>query len=98
MLLEAGILVICDLELNHLAEVTNVFAAVTDTYSGNPMARDARQRIAAGEVGDGRFVYLNYLQEWLANDPSRLAKAGVVRRLANNRRGLRRRQRALDPE
>jgi hypothetical protein len=88
----------CGLELKRLTEAINVFAAVTDMYSGYPMVRDTRQRIAAGEADDGRIIYLDYLQESLANDPGKLAEADVMRRLTNNRPGPRRRRRALDPE
>ncbi|MDB5527122.1 MAG: putative oxidoreductase/dehydrogenase protein [Devosia sp.] len=89
LLLEAGIPVICDKplvnstdearELVRIAEKSNTFFALTYTYLGYPMVRDARARIAAGELGEIRFMYVEYLCEWLANDPSKLGKGGVWR-------------------
>ncbi|WP_435609769.1 Gfo/Idh/MocA family protein [Pseudomonas knackmussii] len=74
--LEVGIAVICDkplvhkeeeaLELIRLAERNNTFFALTYTYLGYPMVRDARSRIRAGEVGEVRFLFVEYLLEWLA--------------------------------
>lgn len=89
LFLEAGIPVICDkplvnsldeaMALKRLADANNTFAAVTYTYCGYPMVRDARERIKAGEIGEIRFMYVEYLLEWLANDPTKLGKGGVWR-------------------
>jgi predicted dehydrogenase len=77
LFLEAGIAVICDKPLVNdpaqarlLAELAarhGTFFAVTYTYQGYPMVRDARARILAGELGEIRFLYVEYLLEWLAN-------------------------------
>lgn len=74
--LEVGIAVICDkplvhkeeeaLELIRIAERNNTFFALTYTYLGYPMVRDARSRIQAGELGEVRFLFVEYLLEWLA--------------------------------
>lgn len=76
LFLEAGIAVICDKPLVNdpdeartlaeLADRHNTFFAVTYTYQGYPMVRDARSRILAGELGEIRFLYVEYLLEWLA--------------------------------
>jgi predicted dehydrogenase len=89
LFLEAGIPVICDkplvnnldeaLGLKTIAAANDTFVALTYTYSGYPMVRDARERIAAGEIGEIRFMYVEYLLEWLANDPSKLGKGGIWR-------------------
>lgn len=89
LFLQAGIPVICDKplvntsveaeELIALAAKTDTFAAVTYTYTGYPMVRDARARVRAGEIGEVKFLYIEYLLEWLANDPSKLGKGGVWR-------------------
>jgi len=89
LFLEAGIPVICDKplvntsqeaeELIRLAGRNDTFAAVTYTYTGYPMVRDARARVRNGEIGDVKFLYVEYLLEWLANDPSKLGKGGVWR-------------------
>ncbi len=89
LLLEAGIPVICDKPLVNtsqearaliaLAERDGTFAAVTYTYTGYPMVRDARARVRDGEIGEVKFLYVEYLLEWLANDPGKLGKGGVWR-------------------
>ena len=40
--------------------------AVTYTYTGFPMVREARARIAAGQIGRNCKVIATYLQGWLA--------------------------------
>jgi predicted dehydrogenase len=89
LLLEAGIAVICDKplvndleearELARIADRSGVFLAVTYTYLGYPMVRDARARIRAGELGDIRFMYVEYLLEWVAKGPSAIGKGGSWR-------------------
>jgi predicted dehydrogenase len=82
LFLEAGIPVICDKplvndldearELVRLAEKNGTFFAVTYTYTGYPMVRDAKARIRNGELGEIRFMYVEYLLEWLAEGTSNL--------------------------
>lgn len=100
--LNAGIHVICDkpltvslqeaLELQALSRSTGMLLALTHTYSGYPMVRHAKQLVAAGELGDIRFVHVEYVQEWLAEavelsgnrqaewrtDPERSGPAGCL--------------------
>lgn len=89
-LIEAGLGVICDKPLvNTLAEAKTlrrmarergVFFGMTYSYCGFPMVREVRQLVSQGEVGELRFVYVEYLQEWLADDPKNLGgKAGAWR-------------------
>lgn len=85
LFLEAGIPVICDkplvnaeheaLELQSIAAKHNTFLALTYTYQGYPMVRDARSRIQAGELGEIRFMYVEYLLEWLAAGATDLGKS-----------------------
>ncbi|MBV6822153.1 Gfo/Idh/MocA family protein [Pseudomonas sp. PD9R] len=85
LFLQAGIPVICDkplvnspqeaFELGRIAEQYDTFFAMTYTYQGYPMVRDARSRIQAGELGDIRFMYVEYLLEWLAPGVSGLNKS-----------------------
>lgn len=86
-LIQHGMGVICDKplvnsleearELRQLAERHGVFFGMTYTYTGYPMVREARQLVGQGSLGDIRFVYVEYLQEWLADKPENLgAKAG----------------------
>ncbi len=73
--LEAGIDVICDKPLaNSVAEARELVAlarskslvfAVTLNNTGYPMVRQAREMVAAGELGDLRVVHVSYIQDWL---------------------------------
>ena len=73
--LKAGIHVICDkplalnaaeaMELVKLTKKTGKIFALTHNYTGYPMIRQARQMIAAGELGEIRHVQAEYVQDWL---------------------------------
>ncbi|HIA28635.1 MAG TPA: Gfo/Idh/MocA family oxidoreductase [Planctomycetes bacterium] len=74
--MEAGFHVICDKplcisqeEADDLAatvEKTGRIFALTHNYSASPMVREARERVAAGDLGTIRKVYVEYLQGWLS--------------------------------
>ncbi len=76
--LDAGIDVICDkpitttlaeaLELVQRVRETGRLFALTHNYSGYPMVRQAREMVAAGELGDIRVVQVEYAQDWLSTD------------------------------
>ncbi|CAM3357773.1 Gfo/Idh/MocA family protein [Halomonas lysinitropha] len=82
--LEAGIDVICDkpmtttLEdaraLADLVERSGRFFGLTHNYSGYSLVRQAREMVAAGELGELRVVQVEYPQDWLA---TRLEDQGV---------------------
>ena len=100
--LEAGIHVVCDKpltfeveqaqELADLAAFKNLLFGVTYTYTGYPMAKQAREMIRNGDLGAIRFVNAEYPQDWLAtkledtdnkqaqwrNDPARTGKSNCV--------------------
>jgi predicted dehydrogenase len=73
--LEAGIHVICDkpltttvedaLALAQLVHKTDLIFGLTHNYTGYPMVRQAREMIAAGELGKLRIVQVEYAQDWL---------------------------------
>jgi predicted dehydrogenase len=73
--LEAGIHVICDKPLTTTVEDALALAAIarksglifglTHNYTGYPLVRQAREMIAAGEVGRIRVVQVEYAQDWL---------------------------------
>jgi predicted dehydrogenase len=48
-----------------LATKAGVVHAVTFNYRGNPLVQQAREMVAAGEVGRPHFVHGAYLQDWL---------------------------------
>lgn len=100
--LEAGFHVICDKpltttiadadDLAATAERARRILAVTYNYSGYPLVRQARDMIAAGELGQLRVIQVEYAQEWLSGpleadgqkqaawrtDPERSGVAGAV--------------------
>jgi predicted dehydrogenase len=100
--LEAGIHVICDKPLTTtLEDAQDLVAAVkrsglvfglTHNYTGYPMVRQAREMVAAGELGALRVIQAEYAQGWLATklededmkqavwrtDPARSGPAGSV--------------------
>ena len=73
--LDAGFNVICDKPLTRtLEEAEDLAAAVarsgklfvlTHNYTGYPMVRQAREMVAAGELGTLRVVQVEYPQDWL---------------------------------
>jgi predicted dehydrogenase len=76
--LRRGIHVICDKPLTatlreakklaELAKSSGAILAVTYNYTGYPMVRQAREMVAAGELGELRLVQAEYLQDWLTTD------------------------------
>lgn len=74
--LENGFHVVCDkpltfslAEATQLAELvrkTGLQFAVTHTYNGYPMVKEARQKVLTGEIGKIRKVIVEYTQGWLA--------------------------------
>jgi predicted dehydrogenase len=73
--LEAGIHVICDkpltttvedaVALAGLAHNSGLVFGLTHNYTGYPTVRQAREMIAAGELGKLRIVQVEYVQDWL---------------------------------
>ena len=73
-------------------EETGLVLALTHTYSGYPAVKDAKARIARGDIGQVRKVYVEYPQGWLSKrieldggnnagwrtDPNRSGKAGAM--------------------
>ena len=76
-------------ELATLVEASALPYALTYTYSGYPLVREARARIAAGALGTIRKVVVEYPQGWLAGeaagkqaewrvDPGRSGEGGCI--------------------
>lgn len=100
--LESGIHVICDKPMTTTLEDAEALAALvretglvfglTHNYTGHPLVRQAREMIAAGEIGRVRVVQAEYAQDWLATrleetgqkqaewrtDPARSGPAGCL--------------------
>jgi len=76
LFLEAGIHVICDkpltttlddaLDLAATVERTGLVFGLTHNYTGYPMVRQARDMVAAGELGPIRLIQAEYAQDWLS--------------------------------
>ncbi len=76
--LQEGINVVCEKPLCHtveqgeelakLAKEKNVFFAVTYSYTGNCMIKQAKKLIDDGEIGNVINVNAEFLQEWLIDD------------------------------
>ncbi len=74
--LENGINVMCDKPFTHtseqaqelvaLAKEKELILAVSYTYAGYPMIRQAREMVARGDLGEIRFINCEYPQGWLA--------------------------------
>jgi predicted dehydrogenase len=100
--LEAGIHVICDkpitttvgdaLSLADIVKRSGLVFGLTHNYTGYPMVRQAREMVAAGELGPIRLVQVEYVQDWLSTplektgqkqaewrtDPARSGPAGSL--------------------
>jgi predicted dehydrogenase len=73
--MEAGLHVVSDkpatanlaeaLELKEIVARTNCLYALTFTYTGYPMVREARELCRSGAIGQVRKVLVEYLQGWL---------------------------------
>jgi predicted dehydrogenase len=72
---EAGINVVCDKpltltlaeaeELCTVVEKSGVVFAVTHTYTGYPLVRQAREMVLAGAIGEVNAIRSHYIQGWL---------------------------------
>jgi predicted dehydrogenase len=79
-------------QLQKKVEKTGLVLALTHVYSGYPAVKEAKERIANGELGNLRRIYAEYSQGWLSErlelqggnnagwrtDPKRSGKAGSV--------------------
>src|SRR5215831_17372610 len=74
--LDRGIHVICDkpmtttledaLDLVQAVRRTGLVFGLTHNYTGYPMVRQARDMVAAGELGRLRLIQVEYVQDWLS--------------------------------
>lgn len=97
--LNRGIHVICDKPLAATMEQAEALAAavgasdalfiLTHNYTGYPMVRQAREMVAAGDLGKLRVVQVEYAQDWLTEaadnkqaawrtDPARTGAGGSI--------------------
>jgi len=55
------------LRLRDIVAETGLLYGLTHTYTGYPLVKEARTRIAAGELGEIRRIVVEYTQGWLAD-------------------------------
>ncbi|MBT3318975.1 MAG: Gfo/Idh/MocA family oxidoreductase [Clostridia bacterium] len=87
--LEVGIHVVCEKplcfevaqgeELKKIADAKGCLFGVTYTYTGHVMAKQARDMIAKGEIGEVRVVMAEYPQDWLIESDEELGMQGAWR-------------------
>ncbi|HEV2597862.1 Gfo/Idh/MocA family oxidoreductase [Sphingopyxis sp.] len=76
-------------ELANAVTASGLAFGVTYTYSGYPLVREARERVARGDIGAIRKVVVEYPQGWLAGaaegkqaewrvDPARAGEGGCI--------------------
>lgn len=75
MALEMGFHVICDkpatftldeaIALKPVVEASSALYALTHTYNGYPMVKQARHMVANGDIGKVRKIFVEYSQGWL---------------------------------
>src|SRR5688500_17861977 len=118
---DAGFNVMCDKPMTFdfaqaetLAEAVDksgVVFAVTHNYTGNPLVRQAREMIAAGELGEINAIRSSYIQGWLRTrlekdsqkqaawrtDPSKSGAAGCFGDIATHAYNLARYMTGLLP-
>lgn len=97
--LKRGIHVICDKPLTatmedaeklaQAARSSDALFMLTHNYTGYPMIRQAREMIAAGDLGELRLVNVEYVQDWMTGpaegkqaewrvDPARSGAGGAI--------------------
>ena len=79
-------------KLKKKLDETGLTLALTHTYSGYPVVKEARERVRRGDFGEIRRIYAEYPQGWLSSkledtgnpqaswrtDPKRSGKAGAM--------------------
>ncbi len=79
-------------ELKKIVESTGNVLALTHTYTGYPMIKEARHYVSSGKLGSLRKIYVEYPQGWLSSaleeegnkqaswrtDPSKSGEGGAI--------------------
>lgn len=66
------------IELQKIVDRTGLTLALTHTYSGYPMVKQAKAMIANGEMGKVRKIIVEYPQGWLSRLSEREGNAGAA--------------------
>lgn len=96
--LESGLNVVCDKplatssadarSLGAIARRKGLLFGVTYAYTGYPIVRHMREMVAAGELGDIRFVAAEYPQDWLADALEKTGQKQAAWRTDPKRAGI----------
>ena len=76
------------LELERVAKASGVVFGLTHNYTGYPLVRQAREMVAAGELGRVRVVQVEYPQDWLTTKLEDTGHKGAVWRTDPERCGI----------
>jgi predicted dehydrogenase len=86
--LEAGVDVICDkpltstledaLDLQRIVKESGLVFGLTHNYTGYPLVRQARDMVAADELGRIRIVQVEYAQDWLTTKLEDTGHRGAI--------------------
>ncbi|MDR2146510.1 MAG: Gfo/Idh/MocA family oxidoreductase [Tannerella sp.] len=74
--------------LKRKVEETGLVFALTHTYTGYPMVKEARMRVARGDFGKIRRIYVEYPQGWLAESVAEADNKQAGWRVDPNRSGI----------
>ena len=96
--LRGGFHVLCDkpatfnlqeaLQLREILKETGLLYGLTHTYTGYPLVKEARARVAAGELGRVRKIVVEYPQGWLADHEENKDNKQAAWRLDPTRAGV----------
>ena len=75
-------------QLKEKVDATGLLFALTHTYTGYPMVKEARSRVRQGELGKIRRIYVQYPQGWLAENVSESENKQAGWRIDPRRSGL----------
>jgi len=76
------------LRLRDLVKETGLQYGLTHTYTGYPLVKEARLRVAAGELGKIRKIVVEYPQGWLADRQEDTDNKQATWRLDPNQAGI----------
>ena len=76
------------LRLRERVSETGLLYGLTHTYTGYPLVKEARERIAAGELGEVRRVVVEYPQGWLADKQEEADNKQAAWRLDPSKAGI----------
>ncbi|MGB1142689.1 MAG: Gfo/Idh/MocA family protein, partial [Halioglobus sp.] len=76
------------LALRAIVEDTGLLYGLTHTYTGYPLVKEARERVAAGDIGEVRKVVVEYPQGWLADRQEDMDNKQAAWRLDPERAGV----------